>query len=67
MVRALSAMPGDCATAWPDGQTRGTQTPGGHRRSCWSSILGGGCGIVPRSRMDECQQLTQTLAAENAD
>jgi hypothetical protein len=25
-----------------------------------------GCGIVPRSRMDECQQLSQILRAENA-
>ena len=25
-----------------------------------------GCAIVPRSRMDECQKLTQTLRAENA-
>src|SRR5262249_54452236 len=25
-----------------------------------------GCAIVPRSRMDECQRLTQTLRAENA-
>jgi hypothetical protein len=27
---------------------------------------GTGCGIVPRSRMDECQRLTQTLRSENA-
>jgi hypothetical protein len=25
-----------------------------------------GCAIVPRSRMDECQRLTQTLRSENA-
>ncbi len=25
-----------------------------------------GCAIVPRSRMDECQQLTQSLRADNA-
>src|SRR5580658_2324463 len=29
-------------------------------------LTGGGCGIVPKSRMDECQRLTQTLRSENA-
>jgi hypothetical protein len=29
-------------------------------------LAGGGCGIIPKSRMDECQRLTQTLRSENA-
>ena len=65
MVRANSAVP-------PDLWTR-------HRLTAWAakrlatvlivialSLVGGGCGIVPKSRMDECQRLTQTLRSENA-
>jgi hypothetical protein len=29
-------------------------------------LAGSGCGIIPKSRMDECQRLTQTLRSENA-
>ncbi len=32
----------------------------------FASTLLPGCGIVPRSRMDECQQLSQLLRTENA-
>ena len=65
MIRAHSAVP-------PDRRTRYGLTAWGARClfMVWIviglCIVGGGCGIVPRSRMDECQRLTQTLRSENA-
>jgi hypothetical protein len=65
MGRALSAVPRDF---W----TRHRQTIRGGKRLATVSLViglslsGGGCGIVPKSRMDECQRLTQTLRSENA-
>jgi hypothetical protein len=65
MVRAHSAVPRDFST-------RHVRTiPGAKRLAVVSVVIGlflagGGCGIVPKSRMDECQRLTQTLRSENA-
>jgi hypothetical protein len=65
MVRALSAVPRDFWTQ--HGRTvRGAKLP-----VIVSLVIGlflacSGCGIVPKSRMDECQRLTQTLRSENA-
>ncbi len=33
---------------------------------CLFMFSSAGCAVVPRSRMDECQRLAQTLRAENA-
>ena len=65
MVRALSAVRSDFWT--PHGRT----FQGAKRLAIVSLVMslliaGGGCGIVPKSRMDECQRLTQTLRSENA-
>jgi hypothetical protein len=66
MVRTLSAIPGS-----RQGQ-HGRKTNGQKRRSTTRVLLavvlvvGSGCAIVPSSRMDECQRLTQTLRSENA-
>ena len=66
MVRALSAMLRD---------RQGRLGRAGHGRQLRDTLAIGrclvlagfsGCAIVPRSRMDECQKLTQALRAENA-
>jgi hypothetical protein len=65
MIRAHSAVP-------PSLWTRNELTAWGAKRLAAVlvvvalSLVGGGCGIVPKSRMDECQRLTQTLRSENA-
>ena len=65
MVRALSAVLHDFCTQH-DRTIRGA-----NRLAMVSLVIGlfvavNGCGIVPKSRMDECQRLTQTLRSENA-
>ena len=66
MVRAVAAIP----RSGPQTNRRGLR---GVRRLAAARlviglalVVGPGCGIVPRSRMDECQRLTQTLRSENA-
>jgi len=65
MVRAHRAVPRDFRTVH-------VRTIQGTKIGAMVSLLfglvlaGAGCGIVPKSRMDECQQLTQTLRSENA-
>jgi hypothetical protein len=65
MVRALLDMPRD---------GRGSLDLGNHGRRDWAMarlvfvlalVVISGCAIVPRSRMDECQKLTQALRADN--
>lgn len=65
MVRALSAVPRDFPAH------HGRTIRGAKLLAMVSLVIGlvlasGGCAIVPKSRMDECQRLTQTLRAENA-
>ena len=66
MVRALYAMPRE---------GKGRLDRGGHARPFqdtarlvvgFALIVISGCAIVPRSRMDECQKLSQTLRGDNA-
>jgi hypothetical protein len=66
MVRAVAAVP--CSEP-------GKHRPRVHGRKGLATarlmfafvlIAGPGCTIVPRSRMDECQRLAQTLRSENA-
>jgi uncharacterized coiled-coil protein SlyX len=65
MIRAHSAVP-------PSLRTRHGLTAWGAKRLATVLVVialplvAGGCGIVPKSRMDECQRLTQTLRSENA-
>jgi hypothetical protein len=66
MVRTLSALPRN-----RQGQ-HGRKSNGRQRRATARLVIavvlvvGSGCAIVPRARMDECQRLTQTLRSENA-
>jgi hypothetical protein len=66
MVRAVAAIPRN------DQEANGRSARGARRvgtaRLVFVALLvvSPGCGIVPRSRMDECQRLTQTLRSENA-
>jgi hypothetical protein len=65
MVRAHWAVPRDFWTQ------HGRTIRGANRLAMVSvvigiSLAGGGCAIVPKSRMDECQRLMQTLRSENA-
>ena len=49
------------------GQARGPRSHSTARLiGCLVMLSGAGCAVVPRSRMDECQRLAQTLRAENA-
>jgi hypothetical protein len=65
MIRACSAVP-------PHDWTQHGLTARGAKRLATVWVVIGfclvvvGCGIVPKSRMDECQRLTQTLRSENA-
>jgi hypothetical protein len=66
MVRVVSALLSSAYQAGGgriSGRRRPTAT---HIVFGFLLIIASGCAIVPRSRMDECQQLTQTLRSENA-
>ncbi|HEX3448826.1 MAG TPA: hypothetical protein VHS97_11265, partial [Isosphaeraceae bacterium] len=65
MVRALSAVPRDFCTQH-DRTVRGAKLPVIVALVIGLFLACSGCGIVPKSRMDECQRLTQTLRSENA-
>jgi hypothetical protein len=68
MVRAFFAMP-NVITRWLNrGDGFGPVRELGRRRHVILPVLVviAGCAIVPRSRVDECQKLTQSLRADNA-
>jgi septal ring factor EnvC (AmiA/AmiB activator) len=66
MVRALYAMPRD-GNGRLDRAGHGHQLPD-RARLVFIFLLFGltGCAVVPRSRMDECQKVSQALRGDNA-